>query len=153
MQQKHEEGPASMRQQRWVLTIDSREAAVNLYSILMAFRKSEGTGFIDRESARHITRWLKAISEQVPGVKDLADDTRGPFRKRDLSSIDATLELGPRERNLMLTICKLIHGQLTTPKGKRDWIENQGRADYELAVKNFQTWVNSLEGEGMSESR
>jgi hypothetical protein len=133
-----------------MLVMDSKEAAVNLYSILLAFRQSEGSDLIDRENAKYITKWLKVISEQVPGVRDLADDNRGPLRGRDLSPIDAILELDPKERTLMLTICKIIHGQLTTPNGRRNWIENQGRADYELAVKNFQTWVNSLEGEGMS---
>jgi hypothetical protein len=119
----------------------------------LAFRQSEGSGLIDRESVKYITKWLKVISEQVPGVRDLADDNRGPLRERDLSPIDATLELDPKERTLMLTICKIIHGQLTTPNGRRNWIKNQGRADYELAVKNFQTWMNSLEGEGMSASQ
>jgi len=142
-----------MRQKRWVLVIDSREAAVNLYSILMAFRQSEGSGLVDRESVKYITRWLKVISERVPGVRDLADDKRGPFRERDLSPIEVVLELDPQERILMLAICKIIHGQLATPKGKRNWIENQGRADYELAVKNFQAWVNFLEGEGTSASQ
>ena len=141
------------QQKRWVLVIDSKEAAVNLYSILLAFRQSEGSGLIDRESVKYITKWLKVISEQVPGVRDLADDNRGPLRERDLSPIDATLELDPKERALMLTMCRIIHGQLTTPNGRRNWIENQGRADYELAVKNFQTWVNSLEREGMSASQ
>jgi hypothetical protein len=62
------------------------------------------------------------------------------------------LELDPKERTLMLAICKIIHGQLTIPTGRRNWVENQGRADYELAVKNFQIWVNSLGGEGTSAS-
>jgi len=136
-----------------VLVIDSKEAAVNLYSILLAFCQSEGSGLIDRESVKYITKWLKVISEQVPGARDLADDNRGPLRERDLSPIDANLELDPKERALILTMCSIIHGQLTTPNGRRNWIENQGRADYELAVKNFQTWVNSLEREGMSASQ
>ena len=142
-----------LQQKRWVLVIDSKEAAVNLYSILLAFCQSEGSGLIDRESVKYITKWLKVISEQVPGARDLADDNRGPLRERDLSPIDANLELDPKERALILTMCSIIHGQLTTPNGRRNWIENQGRADYELAVKNFQTWVNSLEREGMSASQ
>ena len=135
---------APRQQNRWTLIIDSKEAAVNLYSILLAFHQSGGGGLIDRKGARHIAKWLRIISEQVPDVRDLADDSRGPFRERDLSSISVSLELDSRERALMLSICKTIHRQLTTPEGRRNWIENQGRADYELAAKNFRSWVDSL---------
>jgi ribosomal protein L5 len=139
--------PASVRQKRWVLNIDSQEAAVNLYSILVAFHQSGGGGLVDRKGVAQIAKWLKAISEQVPEVRRLAGDVRGPFRERDLSPIGVSLELDARERALMLYICKTIHSQLTAAEGRRNWIENQGRADYEVAVKNFQTWVNTLERE------
>ncbi len=139
---------APKQQNRWTLIFDSKEAAVNLYSILLAFHQYRDGGLIDRKGARYIAKWLRNISEQVPGVKDLADDSQGPFRERDLSPINVSLQLDYRERVLMLSICKTIHGQLITPEGRRNWIENQGRADYEIAVKNFRSWVDSLEGEG-----
>jgi hypothetical protein len=142
--------PASMRQKRWELSIDSKEAAVNLYSILLAFRQSGGGGLVDRKGVTQIAKWLRVISEQVPDVRRLADDVRGPFRERDLSPISVSLELDARERALMLHICKMTHSQLTTREGRRNWIENQGCADYELAVKNFKTWVNTLEREDVS---
>jgi hypothetical protein len=141
--------PAAMRQKRWVLRIDSKEAAVNLYSILLASYQSGGYGPFDRKSTRQIARWLRVISEQVPGIEGLANDARGPFRERDLSPIAVSLQLDARERALMLTICKMIRSQLTTPEGRRNWIANQGRADYEMAVNNFETWVNALEGDGV----
>jgi hypothetical protein len=148
---KHKRSRLAPKQRnRWTLIIDSKEAAVNLYSILLAFRQSEGKGLIDRKEARHIAKWLKVISEQIPDVRDLADSSRGPLRERDLSPISVSLELDSRERALMLFICKTIHRQLTTPEGQRHWIENQGRADYELAAQNFRSWVNSLEEERVS---
>ncbi|MCP4599554.1 MAG: hypothetical protein GY847_03275 [Proteobacteria bacterium] len=143
---------APRQQNRWTLNVDSKEAAVNLYSILLAFRQSESEGLIDRKGARYIAKWLKVISEQVPAVENLVVDNRGPFRERGLSPINVSLELDSRERALMLFICKTIYSQLTTSEGRRNWIENQGRADYKLAVKNFQTWVKTLEKEEMPAS-
>ena len=137
--------PVSTRRERWVLVVDSKEAAVNLYSILLAFQRSGNGGLIDSEGVRYITRWLRVISERVPDVEELAGDVRGPFRPRDLSPIRVSLELDARERDLMLFICRTIYTQLTTPEGQRSWIENQGRTDYEMAVKNFRTWMGSLE--------
>jgi hypothetical protein len=29
---------------------------------------------------------------------------------------------------------------------KGHWIKNQGKEDYELAVKNYKGWIHSLEG-------
>ena len=139
---------APKQQNRWTLIFDSKEAAVNLYSILLAFHQSRGGGLIDRKGVRHIAKWLRNISEQVPDVRDLADDSQGPFRERDLSPINVSLRLDSGERALMLFICSTIHRQLTTPEGRHNWIENQGRADYEIAVKNYQSWLDSLEGEG-----
>lgn len=134
------------QQNRWTLVLDSREAAVNLYSILLAFYHSRSEGLVDREGARYIAKWLRDISDRVPEVRELADDSSGPFRERDLSPIDVSLKLDSEERALMLSICRLIHSQLTTPEARRNWIENQGRSDYEMAVKNFRSWVASLEG-------
>ena len=139
--------PILAQRGHWVMHIDTREAAVNLYSILQAFHRSGRTGIGGRESVRHIEKWLSSIEKQVSDVKRLAADTQGPFRKRDLSPIDVSLELDAKERALMLTICQIIHSQLLTSEGKRNWIENQGRADYELAVKNFKGWVNALSRE------
>ena len=136
------------RHLRWVLTVDTEEAAVNLYSILLAFHQSEGGGLVDRKSTKYIAKWLKIISEQVPDVRDLASDDRGPLRERHISPVNVSLDLDSRERALMLFICKTLYGQLCTSEGRRDWIKNQDRADYELAVKNFRGWVNTLEGEG-----
>jgi hypothetical protein len=134
----------------WTLTFDSREAAVNLYSILLAFQQSKGSGLINREAVRCITQWLKKIRRQIPNVDELANDSHGPFKQRDMSPIIASLELDSRERSLMQYICKIIYEQLVTPKGRLDWIKNQGQADYDLAVKNYQTWLTVLEDENVS---
>jgi len=48
----------------------------------------------------------------------------------------------------MLFIWKMMYKQLITPKGRNSWIENQGREDYELALMNFKSWIDSLESEG-----
>jgi len=133
------------RGRQWALTIDSTEAAVNLFSILLAFQQSEGGGLIEKGDIKHIGKWLEIISKQVPDVERLASDARGPFRERDTLPTSASLKLNAQERVLMLFICKTIYNQLITPKGRRNWIENHGRADYELAVKNYQDWITSLE--------
>jgi len=134
----------------WILTFDSREAAVNLYSILLAFQQSKGSGIINREAVRCITQWLKNISRQIPNIDELANDPHGPFKQRDTSPIRASLELDSRERSLMLYICKIIYEQLATPKGRLDWIKNQGQADYDFAVKNYKDWLTVLEDENTS---
>ena len=37
---------------------------------------------------------------------------------------------------------------MQTPRIRHNWIGNQGQTDYELAVKNYESWISSLEGEG-----
>jgi hypothetical protein len=137
----------------WILTFDSKEAAVNLYGILLAFQQSQGGGLLNKEAVRCVARWLEAISRQVPDVGDLSNDSRGPFRLRDLSPIAASLELDSKERSLMLYICKIISEELATPQGRRDWIKNQGQADYDLAVKHYTMWLAVLEDEKASLGR
>lgn len=150
---KRQHRKMSAANRRWKLTIDSQEAAVNFYSILHAFQKSGGGDLIDAEALAYVKKWIGFITQQYPGVVARANDSHGPFRVRDTSPQDISLELNERERALMLYIWRTMYMQLITPSVQEDWIRNQGRLDYELAVKNYQSWINSLEGEGyMSES-
>lgn len=138
----------SAANRRWQLTIDSKEAAVNFYSVLHAFQKSGGGGLIHAEALAYVKKWIGFITQQYPGVVARANDSHGPFRVRDTSPQDISLELNERERALMLYIWKTMYEQLITPSVQNNWIRNQGRLDYELAVKNYQSWINSLEDEG-----
>lgn len=150
--QKRKQGRRArpIQKKRWTLTIDSKEAAVNFYSILLAFQMSGGGGFINEEALKYITKWLNVISKYDPEIEKLANDRRGPFRERDTSALTITLELDHKERSLMLFIWKTMYNELVTPKMRDNWIRNQGREDYELAVKNYKAWIDSLEGEGSS---
>lgn len=138
----------NIEKRRWVLTIDSKEAAVNFYSILAAFQGSGGGGLINEEALEYIAKWMHAILQFYPDIEKLADDSRGPFRERDTSPLTISLELNSKERSLMLFIWKTMYSQLITPEMRDNWIKNQGREDYELAVKNYKSWIDSLEGEG-----
>jgi hypothetical protein len=138
----------NIEKKRWVLTIDSKEAAVNFYSILAAFQRSGGGGLINEEALEYIAKWMNVILEYDPDIEKLADDSRGPFRERDTSPLTISLELNSKERSLMLFIWKTMYSQLITPKMRDHWIKNQGREDYELAMKNYKSWIDSLEGEG-----
>ena len=55
--------------------------------------------------------------------------------------------VGEKERSLMLFVCQVTHAQLVTPEGKKGWIENQGREDYQVAVEGYRRWIRSLERE------
>lgn len=88
------------------------------------------------------------ISKVDPEIVNLANDRRGPFRKRNTSPQNISLELDEQERETMLSIWKTMYNQLLTPQFKRSWIQNQGRADYELSVENYESWISSLAGEG-----
>ena len=46
------------------------------------------------------------------------------------------------------TYGKMMYSQLITPKMRGYWIRNQGQEDYELALKNYTSWINTLEGKG-----
>ena len=96
--------------------------------------------------SQYITKWLNFISEHDPEVEKLAKDRRGPFRKRDTSSITITLELNHKERSLMYFIWTTMYNQLITPEIRDQWIKNQGREDYLTANKNYKAWISSLEG-------
>ncbi len=89
---------------------------------------------------------MNFISEHVPEVETLAGDSRGPFRKRDMSSISISLELNYKERTLMHFIWKTMYNQLLAPEIRDEWIKNQGIEDYEAAIKNYNAWISSLEG-------
>jgi len=131
----------------WTLIFTSSEAAINLYSILLVFQQTKGSGIINREDVKRITQWLRNFRRQISNIDKLSNDTHGPFRQRDMSPIIASLELDSRERSLMIYICKIIYEQLATPKGRLDWIKNQGQADYDFAVENYKTWLTVLENE------
>ncbi len=111
---------------------------------------SGGGGLINEEALKYITKWLNVISKYDPDIEKLANDSRGPFRERDTSPLTIALELDHKERSLMLFIWKTMYNELLTPKMRDNWIRNQGQEDYELAVKNYKAWVDSLEGEGSS---
>lgn len=133
---------------QWILVIDSKEASVNFYSILSSFQVYEGGGLLNKEALNYVTKWINYVSERDPGVIKRANDRQGPFRKRDMSSLDISIKLNQKERELMLYIWRMMYNQLITPKGRNAWIESQGREDYELALKNFKSWIDSLENEG-----
>lgn len=138
----------NIEKMRWILTIDSKEAAVNFYSILLALQRSDGNGYFNEAALKCIGKWMNVISKYDPDIEKRADDNRGPFRERDTSSLTISLELDHKERDLMLVIWKMMHSQLITPKMREYWIRNQGQEDYELALKNYESWINTLEGEG-----
>ena len=138
--------PNEIEKRRWKLVIDSKEAAVNFYSILFAFQTSKGGGLLKKEDLKYITKWLNFISAHDPEVEKLAKDRRGPFRKRDTSYITITLELNHKERSLMYFIWTTMYNQLITPEIRDQWIKNQGREDYLTANKNYKAWISSLEG-------
>jgi hypothetical protein len=133
---------------QWKLVIDSKEASVNFFSILSSFQVSGGSGLINKEALKYVTKWMNYILEHDPGVSKRANSSQGPFRKRDMSPLDISLVLNWKERDLMLFIWKMIYSQLISPKGRIAWIENQGREDYEMALKNFKSWIDTLESEG-----
>lgn len=133
---------------RWKLTIDSKEASINFYSILIAFQRANGGGLINKEALKYVNIWIDVILEHDPDIERRVNDTRGPFRSRDMSPLNISLELDNKEKDLMLFIRKSMYSQLITPKSRDNWIRNQGREDYELAVKNYRGWIDSLEGEG-----
>jgi len=137
-----------IEKRRWILVIDSKEVVVNFYSILLAFQKSKGGGLINKEALAHIAKWMNFIKKHDPEVEKRASDTRGPFRERDISLLNIPLELNHKERSLMLFIWKTMYNQLITPEMRDNWIRNQGREDYELAIKNYKDWISSLEGVG-----
>ena len=138
--------PNEIEKRRWKLVIDSKEAAVNFYSILFAFQTSKGGGLLKKEDLKYITKWLNFILAHDPEVEKLAKDRRGPFRKIDTSSITITLELNHKERSLMYLIWTTMYNQLITPEIRDQWIKNQGREDYLTANKNYKAWISSLEG-------
>jgi hypothetical protein len=74
----------------------------------------------------------------------LASDRRGPFREKDYAPPATLLVLDEKERSLMLFVCQVIYSQLLTPEGKQNWVSNQGRGDYEVAVKSYRRWIESL---------
>lgn len=135
-------------ERRWVLIIDSKEAAVNFYSILLSLQKSNGGGLINKEAVKSVETWMNVIKTQDPDVEKRANDPRGPFREREILPLNISLELDDKHRALMHFLWKTMYNQLITPEGRESWIRNQGQQDYEFAVKNYQAWVNSLEGEG-----
>ena len=132
----------------WKVIIDSQEASANFYSLLSALQKEKGSGLINKKALRYVTRWINVIKKNDPDVEERSNDTRGPFRERDLSPFTFSLELDQRERELMLFLWKTMYIELTTRQTQDNWISSHGREDYESAVKNYQSWINSLEEEG-----
>jgi hypothetical protein len=114
----------------------------------LALQRSEGSGLINKEALSYVTTWMSVISKYDPDIEKKANDTRGKFRKRDISPINITFELNYKEKSLMLFIWKFTYSEMITPETRDNWIKNQGQEDYELALKNYKEWINSLEGEG-----
>ncbi len=135
------------RKSIWTLPLGSVEQALNLYSILQAFQRSDGGDLLNRDALAYVARWVDEIAGQVPAVVELANDRQGPFREKDYAPLDASLRLNKKERSLMLFICQGMQAQLLTPEGKRNWIDNQGQEDYQMAVQGYQQWIRSLERE------
>ena len=52
----------SIDKRRWMLTIGSKEAAVNFYSILVAFQRAGGGGLINEEALKYVAEWIEFIS-------------------------------------------------------------------------------------------
>jgi hypothetical protein len=137
-----------IEKRRWTLVIDSKEAAVNFYSILLAFQKSKGGGLINKEDIKYVTKWMNFLLDNVPEVEIIAGDSCGPFRKRDMSSLNISLKLNYKERTLMHFIWKTMYNQLIAPEIRDEWMKNQGLDDYEATIKNYKAWISSLEGSG-----
>jgi len=130
---------------QWRLVLKTNEEALNLYSILWVFRSEQGSRVLNDEALGYVQAWLNRIERAVPNIQTLAEDVRGPFRERDRAQIQLVIPLDAKERELMLFICKLIYQQLLQPAESERWIENQGQADYDLAIENYRSWITTLE--------
>ena len=45
----------------------------------------------------------------------------------------------------MLFICKATYEQLLSPKSQKNRVENFSRGDYNVVVKNDESWIRALE--------
>ena len=133
---------------RWTLVIDSQEAAINFYSILYPLYSANGAGLINKEALTYVAAWLDTLSRHIPNIAELANDRRGPFKPRDRSPREIVLELDRKERDLMRFIWQTMYRQLITPETRDSWIRNQGQEDYELAIKDYEAWINALYSSG-----
>lgn len=128
----------------WRLVLETTESALNLYSILWSFRSEMGAGVLNDEALAYVKVWLGLIESAVPNILALAEDVRGPFRERDNTQIHLVMPLDDKERELMLFICKLIYQQMLQPEERERWIQNQGQADYDMAVMQYRSWIAAL---------
>jgi hypothetical protein len=130
---------------RWTLVIDSQEAAINFYSILYPLYSSNGAGLINEEAVTYVAAWLDTLSKHIPDIAELANDSCGPFRPRDRSPREIVLKLDRKERELMLVIWQAMYQQLIAPETRDGWTRDQGREDYELAMKDYEAWISALD--------
>jgi hypothetical protein len=128
----------------WRLVLETTEAALNLYSILWSFRSEMGAHVLNDEDLAYVEVWLGLIESAVPSILTLAEDERGPFRERDNRQIHLVMPLDDKERELMLFICQLIYQQMLQPEERERWIQNQGQADYDMAVTHYRGWIGEL---------
>jgi len=143
MKQKKKKKKPTQAQQ-WQIVLETTEAALNLYSVLVAF-SAEGQRVLNDEALLCIKMWLRLIERAVPTIQTLAEDVRGPFRERDRAQINLVIQLNDKERQLMLFICKTIYHQLLQPEERTRWIQNQGQADYDIAIAHYRSWAATLE--------
>jgi len=144
MKHKKNKDKNKIPSKQWSLVIESKESALNLYSILLAFT-SDASKVLDTKAKKHAKNWLEIIECDVPDICMLVDDTaKGPFRELYISPLDIEIKLDFKERKLMLFICKAFYNQLLSPEGRDNWINNQGQENYDFALEDFRNWIEML---------
>jgi len=129
-----------------VLTIDSEEAACNLYGFLRAFASADN-GLCDDPQRAAILRWMNVLEHHIPDIRDLLDREGDPDRaSASTATIRFDLELDDKEGKVMLRVCEAISKILATPKHKDSWVASQGQLDYESASESVAGWLDVLEG-------
>ncbi len=131
----------------WMLTLKTKESAINFYSLLTAFQHSEG--MLKKPALGVVAQWVARLMEQVPDIEEIAHDQRGSCRERLLAPLNAEIPVHIKHRALMQFMCQTMYAQMQDPKHRQGWIENQGREDYELAVQDYQLWMQQLAGQGI----
>ena len=131
----------------WTLTLKTKESAINFYSLLTAFQQAEG--ILKKAALRVVGQWVTQLRQQVSDIEEIAHDQRGPYRERLLAPLNVDIPVHIKNRALMQFMCQTMYAQMQNPKDRQHWIENQGREDYELAVQDYQLWMQQLEGAGV----
>lgn len=129
----------------FLLVIDSKEAAVNLYAFLEAFA-SPNRHFFDDQSRKYAQSWMAILLDNVEGIQDLLRKDRTYDTPSDTSPLWLRIEMNETERRIMLRVCKEAYRLIITQENNAAWIRNFGQHDYQLALDNFSLWVEVLEG-------